>query len=900
MRKRQLRPSSRLLIIGAVTSIFMVAGIRSKAQVSLYPFVQSAAIYQEITAADGGYQLGTPLYFPPSSNFTVYVDPANPNGVTNNGGYLTPGIGPGYPIGFNFLFNGEQFDRIGISTMGWISFGKSSDGNQAVWIYASDHQGGRPLFNSVNTPVPGYKRNRVVGFGSSGLRPQDQSSVGGPTSSFRMTTVGTAPNRVCIVQWSKFRTSYSFGENEINFQIRLNESDNSVDVRYGPMIWTYPAIGAVQVGLGGQNNLDFNSRMTVYEEPTFNHDWNSTVAGLTNTSACFANNPNAGQFEGPGIYPAVGLNFKWSAPTCPPPAWPLAVSNINYESATISWNPVPGAASYSYVVNIVPDPNAPSPVASGNTATTSASIQGLDPLTTYYIYIRSVCGGTPGTWGNATEFRSQGGALLVCGDAPLNGTHCSSQNTTVTWQYSTSDGVSPVRVAFSQGYVGQSGTNSYFRIYDGASDAAPVIFEAGWGDVLPGQVFTSSGPDLFMKLVTDNGSCESQPWFTPWIWTVGCKDCTEALAAYTVVPECENQQYSVDVLLVSLGSANSITIDNDLGVAPLVVSAPGLHTVGPFPAGQQVILTLVNPDNELCNANSVPLVNDPCSVLDCGPTDYTHCYGNDANTQWLYQGEGESVGIRFRKGRLGGNDEIRIHDAVDPFSVTPWTQAAGDLANVLRTSTNPQFALFVEMNSNPSGSCDDGLLEAWDYVVGCHGACTQPEATFSVVEDCANAQFSVLVNVTELGNTGSVSITNDGGAAPIAATAIGTYTVGPFASLTPVVIEVEGANALCSWTSPMQTFDCGDVSIFETPARVLRTYPNPSDGLFRVMLPQGISGNAVVEVRDLSGRVVLREVDAAIAAGDLFVDLGQLPSGLYIAILVAGNERFLARLDLSK
>jgi hypothetical protein len=98
----------------------------------------------------------------------------------------------------------------------------------------------------------------------------------------------------------------------------------------------------------------------------------------------------------------------------------------------------------------------------------------------------------------------------------------------------------------------------------------------------------------------------------------------------------------------------------------------------------------------------------------------------------------------------------------------------------------------------------------------------------------------------------------------------------------------------------MQTFDCGDVSIFETPARVLRTYPNPSDGLFRVMLPQGISGNAVVEVRDLSGRVVLREVDAAIAAGDLFVDLGQLPSGLYIAILVAGNERFLARLDLSK
>jgi hypothetical protein len=869
---------------GLLSSAIALAPL-AQAQVSLYSFAQSTQAYTEITAANGGYQLGTPLYFPPQHNLRAYADPALPEGTVTNGGYLSPAIGPGYPIGFNFLFNGDVFDRIGVANGGWISFGKSSDGNQAVWCYTSDHQHGRPLLQSIGGPPVPYQRNRIAGFGQSALRAQDQSSVGGPTSDLRIATIGTAPNRVCVIQWKNFRTNYSVDNNNINFQIRLNESDNSVDVRFGPMQWEWylGGAGSIQVGLGGQISADFNNRMTVYQEPSFNHDWNATVAGVTNISACVAGNPTATQAEGPGVYPVVGLNFKWSAPVCPPPAWPLALSNITYESATISWNAVPGSASYSYVVNIVPDPNAPSPVASGTTASTSAVLNGLQPLTTYYVFIRSNCGGVPGTWGNATQLRTQGGASLVCGDAPLEQTHCSSQNTTVTWQYSTSDGVSPVRVVFSQGYVGNVNGGS-FRIYDGANDSAPVIYTAGWGDVLPGQVFTSSGPDLFMKLVTDNGSCESQPWFTSWIWTVGCKDCTEALAAYTVVPDCANQQYSVNVLLVSLGSASSITIDNNLGVSPLTVSATGMHTVGPFPAGQQVILTLMNPDNELCNVNSVPLVNEPCAILDCGPTDYTHCYGNDGNTQWLYQGEGESLGIRFRKGTLGGDDVIRIHDAVDQFSVTPWSQNSGDLANVLRKSTNPQFALFMELTSNAFASCADGSFPAMDYVVGCHGGCTQPVATFT--SECISAnQYNVTVTISEIGSTGSASITNDAGAATVTATAAGTYTVGPFASQATVHIEVEGANALCSWTSPAQSRDCTGVGITEQQSNVLSLYPNPSEGHFRLDLPSSLDGTTDMRVLDLQGRVLVQRGAIQAEGPTMVLDLSGFPSGTYIVML---------------
>lgn len=882
---------------GTLASAIALASV-AQAQVSLYSFSQSQETYTEITAASGGFELGTPLYFPPQHNLRAYVDPAQPDGIVTNGGYLSPAIGPGYPIGFNFTFNGDVFDRIAVSNGGWISFGKSADGNQAVWSYNADHQAGRPLLQSVGGPTVPYQRNRVAGFGRSSLRAQDQSSVGGPTSSLRIATIGTAPNRVCVIQWKNFRNNYSVDNNNINFQIRLNESDNSVDVRWGPMEWNWSTgAGSAQVGLGGQTHLDFISRMTVYEEPSFNHDWNTTQPGTLNTSACVANNPTASQNEGPGVYPAVGLNFKWSAPVCPPPAWPLAVSNITYESATINWNPVPGAASYSYVVNIVPDPNAPSPVASGTTASTSALLTGLAPLTTYYVFIRSICGGVPGTWGNGTEFRTQAGAVLVCGDEPLNETHCSSQNTTVTWSYTTSDGVSPVRVAFSQGYVGNTNGGASFRIHDGANDAAPVIYTAGWGDVLPGQAFTSSGPDLFMKLVTDNGSCESQPWYTPWIWTVGCKDCNEALAVYTVVPDCANLEYSVDVLLVSLGTASSITIDNTLGVAPLVVNATGMYTVGPFPAGQQVDLTLVNPDNSLCNRESGPLVNEPCAVLDCGPTDYTHCYGNDANTQWLFQGEGESVGIRFRKGSLGGNDVIRIHDAVDPFSVTPWSQTAGDIANVLRTSTNPQFSLFMEMNSNPSGSCDDGLLDPWDFVVGCHGGCTQPVATFATA--CLSAdEFNVTVTITEIGSTGSVNITNDGGAPAVAATAAGTYTVGPFASATTVHIEVVGANELCSWSSPAQILDCNDVGIAEFGANSLRLYPNPSEGQFRLELPSTLEGNVDLRILDLQGRVLVQRGAVQAEGPTMDLDLSGYPNGTYIVMLQSERSVYTGKVQV--
>ena len=90
----------------------------------------------------------------------------------------------------------------------------------------------------------------------------------------------------------------------------------------------------------------------------------------------------------------------------------------------------------------------------------------------------------------------------------------------------------------------------------------------------------------------------------------------------------------------------------------------------------------------------------------------------------------------------------------------------------------------------------------WDdrYVSGANAfnwslvlqTCTPPAATLTAVDDCANTQFSVDVDVTSLGDAATVSISNDGGVTATTGIAtIGIVTVGPFAAGTPVNITLE-------------------------------------------------------------------------------------------------------------
>jgi hypothetical protein len=901
----------------AIGVALVAAPLVVSAQVSLYEFSQSAGTYNEISAADGGTSLGVPTYWPQVNNSRAWVNDVlnDPGGNATQSGYITPARGPGYPIGFNFTFNGDVFDVIGISDGGWISFGKSSDYPLSVWVYNwSGTPQGDPFtqwFSNDATPLtPGYKRNRVAGFGNSSLQMVDWSSLAPPgeVSNIRVATIGTAPNRVCVVQFKDFglRGDVTVAMNKINFQIRLKEVDNSVEVVFGPMDWV-SSLGRyqpTQIGLSGRTNEDYNGRMTVQQEPSFLYDWNNTQPLTSNiasdTTSCWFATPQLGQPVGSGVPPAQGLTWRWVAPACPPPVWPLTIGQISFASAVATWIPL-GDGPYEYVVTATNDVTA-TPVASGTVSDPLIAMTGLQPLTNYFLYVRRICSGTPGVWSMATRFRTLAGGVVQCdGTAPVQ-TYCSHQNDTIQWLFVSAEG-SPLRIEFLGGYIGNTG-GGHLRIWDGPAPVGSPTFNAPQGD-LTGQAFnTGAGNNgsLFMQLITDNGSCETQDWYLPMQWRIGCRDCTDPLANFQVVDDCDNQQYSVVVEIGGLGGAPSLRIDNTQGVAPTPVNTIGQYTVGPFTSGQAVTITVQNTANELCYARGTSLMGQPCAVVGCGPTTVTHCYGNNEHTFWAYQGEGgQEIGIRFIRGERGMGDDVQYYNGLDLDVIVP-TAVTGTLQNTLMHSSTPstEHALVLELNADNQVSCADpdpfwGTSEEWEFVVACYDGCTQPRASFTTT--CADqTHFNVDVTIIEVGNTGSVNITNDGGAASVTATAAGTYTVGPFTSGAPVRFNVVGASVLCSWTSPALNPDCNGIGIEDADMAAMTLFPNPNDGSFTLGLPEAMSGTSELFVLDLAGRAVAQQ--RLSGATTQHLDLTNLPSGLYTLLLRNNGRTFTSKASI--
>ncbi|WP_452221021.1 T9SS type A sorting domain-containing protein [Lacinutrix salivirga] len=106
--------------------------------------------------------------------------------------------------------------------------------------------------------------------------------------------------------------------------------------------------------------------------------------------------------------------------------------------------------------------------------------------------------------------------------------------------------------------------------------------------------------------------------------------CLPPAATTAVVDDCANNQFTIDVDVTDLGSATSVSISNDAGVAATTgITAIGMQTVGPFPAGTAVNLTLEHDQDAGCNVDlgssldGCPSSNDECTgalPIACGDT----------------------------------------------------------------------------------------------------------------------------------------------------------------------------------------------------------------------------------------------------------------------------------------
>ncbi len=227
-------------IILTIITIF-VYSIYLKAQVSAIPFSQSMDTYQQIT----GTIVDTP-----------FADDTYFNSL---------------PIGFNFNYNGFVTNQFGISCNGYIMLGTTG--------------------TSGYSPTDGTRS--IYGFQGDLMNNNGGGNI-------QYVTLGVAPNRVLIVQWKDYAI-YSGAFAHLNFQIRLLEGSNCIQMWYGTNSRTF-AGGFVTfyAGLTGSTSGDYNLRNTT-------NDW-------TNTSAA-ASFPGTGcHFTMSSVLPS-GLVYSFG--TCP-------------------------------------------------------------------------------------------------------------------------------------------------------------------------------------------------------------------------------------------------------------------------------------------------------------------------------------------------------------------------------------------------------------------------------------------------------------------------------------------------------------------------------------------------------------------------------------------------------
>jgi hypothetical protein len=448
------------------------------------------------------------------------------------------------------------------------------------------------------------------------------------------------------------------------------------------------------------------------------------------------------------------------------------------------------------------------------------------------------------------DFQATCPILINCGEEPATFDHCPEPSDFRHWLFS-SAGTGTMRLRFLQGTIGDSYGDS-LRIYDGTDASGTLLFEhtadvetnlGPHGSAVNNDypfyaaidVFSTTG-SLYMEVVTDDyGQCGG-PFpsedYDSWMWEVVCLDCVLPQVSHSVSDDCANGQFSILLDVASTGDGQTLELTytiNDGAEQTVTNVGVGVAELGPFALNDTVNITVVPSGSDLCN---IPLgdITDTglCPVqIECGVevSDGT-CYHNQDDLLYIYQGTGTfPLGVFFDGGLLFYNDSLLIYDGGDATAPLLFAGTDGDMTGTYVHTNNPAHLLTIRIKANDYTSCQDASEpEGLAWRVLCLD-CIPATATFDAVLDCANAQYFVSVNITDLGSDTEAQIGNTLNSDTLVVTAAGQYQVGPFPAGSHVMATiVNDGNFLCNVASRTMTNPVCPVDVSCPGAPLEQTY----------------------------------------------------------------------------
>lgn len=211
----------------------------------------------------------------------------------------------------------------------------------------------------------------------------------------------------------------------------------------------------------------------------------------------------------------------------------------------------------------------------------------------------------------------------------------------------------------------------------------------------------------------------------------------------------------------------------------------------------------------------MPFTTEGYVEVICGnaPVEHTYCYTDLDQKTWHYTGSsGDPLRLIIQAGTIASGDLLTVYDGPTDQSPLLFTSATGAVAGQVINASGPH--LTMKLIADDVGCCAvHEFILPLEWEVGCVD-CEPVLANFSAVNDCANGQYSVDVQVFSMGSATTVVIGSDANATTVPANGPGTYTIGPFPIGTSVIVTAANPdNAYCSAVSmPLLNTPCPVVS----------------------------------------------------------------------------------------